>query len=154
MAQRPVPVPDDVSAQFWDAAARGELAVQRCVSCQDLQYPPEITCRRCHSDDLSYTGVSGRGRVYSFAVVERAFHAGFADRLPYVTAMVELEEDPRVRLFTNIVDSAPGSVEVGMPVEVTFETVGDRVLPQFRRRVEPPGTASGRRVDGEPAGAR
>lgn len=132
MTERPVPVPDEVSAPFWSAAGEHRLVVQRCLACQDLQYPPEFTCQRCHADDLSFSEVSGRGRVYSFATVDRAFHAGFADRLPYVVAMVELEEDPRVRLFTNIVDTDPGEVAVGMPVEVAFEAVADRTLVQFR----------------------
>ena len=132
MTQRPVPVPDEVSAPFWTAADNGSLVVQRCSTCQDLQYPPDITCQRCHGDDLSFIEVSGRGQVYSFATVDRAFHQAFADRLPYVVALIELEEDSKVRLFTNIVDTDLESVRVGMPVQVTFRATGDRMLPQFR----------------------
>lgn len=131
MTTRPVPLPDEVSEPFWRDAAEGDLRIQRCRACERLQYPPEITCQRCHSDDLGYTPVSGEASVYSYAVVDRAFHDGFAEELPYVVALVALDEDPTVRLFTNLVDVQAASVAVGMPVTATFRSVGDAVLPMF-----------------------
>jgi hypothetical protein len=132
MTSRPVPLPDEVSEPFWAAAAEGTLCIQRCARCERLQYPPEITCQRCHSDELGYAAVSGQASVYSFAEVDRAFHDGFAAELPYLVALVALDEDPGVRMFTNLVDVEAGSVEVGMAVSVTFRSVGDAVLPMFR----------------------
>jgi uncharacterized OB-fold protein len=139
MTTRPVPLPDEVSEPFWRAAAHGELRIQRCRACERLQYPPEITCQRCHNDDLDYTPVSGEASVYSYAEVKRAFHDGFAEELPYLVALVALDEDPTVRLFTNLVDVRPASAQVGMPVTVTFRAVGDAVLPMFR----PAGASTG-----------
>jgi uncharacterized OB-fold protein len=129
---RPRPAADDTSAFFWDAAREGRLLVQRCASCRLFQYPPDVACVHCQSTDLAPTEVSGRGSLYSFAVVDRAFHAGFVESLPYVVARVERDEQPGLRLLTNIVDAAPGSLLVGQELIVTFEVRDDVVLPQFR----------------------
>jgi uncharacterized OB-fold protein len=83
--------------------------------------------------------VSGRGRIYSFTVVRQAFDPSFAEGLPYVVALIEIEEDRTVRVLSNVVDVDPGQVEVGMPVKVSFEKRGDTVLPVFR-----PATSDGR----------
>jgi uncharacterized OB-fold protein len=129
---RPVPEPDEVTAFFWEAAAGGRLMVQRCRACNTFQYPPEVVCTKCQSEDLVPTEVSGRGSLYSFATVDRPFHPGFIDRLPYVVALVELEEQAGLRLITNLVDTDPATVKIGMPVEVTYERRTDVTLPQFR----------------------
>jgi uncharacterized OB-fold protein len=89
-------------------------------------------CVHCQSQGVEPEAVSGRGQVWSFCRVERLFHEGFADALPYVVALVELDEQPGVRLLTNIVEVDGAEVEVGMPVEVVFEDRGEVVLPQFR----------------------
>ncbi|HEY1968116.1 MAG TPA: OB-fold domain-containing protein [Pseudonocardia sp.] len=138
MSSRPVPLADEVSAPFWQAAREGRLVVQHCRACARLQYPPEITCQRCHADRLDYRPVSGHGRVYSYAPVTRAFHPGFTDQLPYLVALVSLDEDPSVRLFTNLVRVEPAAVTVGMAVTVEFQTVRDVVLPVFRPATEGP----------------
>ena len=130
--QRPRPLPDDTSAPFWDGARDGRLVVQRCGACERFQYPPDVACIHCQSTDLVPTEVSGRGVLWSFAVVDRAFHAGFVDAVPYVVALVELDEQAGLRLVTNIVDASPDDLAVGMAVTVTFEARGDVVLPQFR----------------------
>lgn len=131
--RRPLPEPDEVSAFYWDGARAGQLLVQRCPNCSLLQYPPDVACRSCQSTDLRPTEVSGRATLYSYAVVERPFHAGFVDEVPYVVALVELEEQAGLRLLNNILDARPEELEVGMALEVTFERRrGDVVLPQFR----------------------
>jgi len=76
--------------------------------------------------------LSGRGTLFSFAVVERAFHPGFVAHLPYVVAMVELVEQPGLRLLTNVVEADPRHLEVGMELEVVFEEREHATLPQFR----------------------
>ena len=129
---RPVPLPDEISDFYWQGARDGRLLVQRCQACSKLQYPPDVVCIHCQSLDLVPEQMSGRATVWSYTVVDRLFHAGFADALPYVVALVELDEQEGVRLLTNIVDADPADVRVGLPVEVTFETRGDAVLPQFR----------------------
>jgi uncharacterized OB-fold protein len=130
--QRPRPGPDDTSRFFWDGAGAGRLLVQRCAACARFQHPPDVACIHCQSTDLVPTAVSGHGVLYSYAVVDRAFHAGFVDAVPYVVALVELDEQPGLRLLTNIVGAAAASLTVGMAVEVAFEQRGDVWLPQFR----------------------
>lgn len=129
---RPPPQPDDTTRFFWDGASRGELLVQRCAACGSLQYPPEVVCTTCQSEKLESARLTGRGTLYSFAVVHRAFHPSFAPHVPYVVAVVELEEQPGLRLLTNIVETDPDHLAVGIAVETVFEKRGDLTMPQFR----------------------
>lgn len=130
---RPVPAPDDVSDFFWNAAAERRLVLQRCCKCSKLQYPPEVACGHCQAQEFEPAEVSGRGTIYSYAVVNRPLHAGFVDALPYVVALIELDEQSGLRMLTNLVDLPEGTVlSCGMPVEVTFEVRGAVTLPQFR----------------------
>jgi uncharacterized protein len=126
------PVPNDKTRFYWDGAREGRLLVQRCAACGDYQFPPEVGCSNCGGDSLVATEVAGRGTVYSFTVVRQAFDPAFASQLPFVIGLIELEDAPGMRMLTNIVDTEPAAVRVGMPVEVTFEDHGDWALPQFR----------------------
>jgi uncharacterized OB-fold protein len=126
------PVPDAVTAFHWAAAAEGRLEVQRCSACGTWQYPPSVGCPACIDGTIEPVAVSGRGTVYSFTVVRQAFDPGFVDQLPYVVALVALEEDPAIRLLTNLVEVEPDAIDVDMAVEVVFEPLGDTALPQFR----------------------
>lgn len=131
--RRPRPRPDDTSRFYWDGAAEGRLLLQRCRSCGQMQFPPDVCCVHCQSDQFDHVEVSGRGRIYSYAVVDRPLHAGFVDAVPYVVALVELEEQPGLRLMANIVDTPAGTeLACGLPVEVVFEKRGEVTLPQFR----------------------
>ncbi|HET6966018.1 MAG TPA: OB-fold domain-containing protein [Acidimicrobiales bacterium] len=128
--EKPVPEPDEVSRFYWEAALEGRLVVQSCSSCRRYLFPPSVACPRCLTDTLVPTAVSGRGRVHAFTVARQAFDPSFD--VPYVLALVELEEDPEVRILTNLVESDPGAVSSGAPVEVVFEARGTMALPQFR----------------------
>ena len=129
---RPRPEPDADTSFFWDAAGEGQLVLQRCPSCRNLQYPPDVVCVYCQSLDLVPERLSGRGTLYSFAVVRRAFHGGFVNHLPYVVGLVELQEQPGLRMLTNIVEADLERLQVGVALEVTFEQRGTVTLPQFR----------------------
>lgn len=129
---RPVPLPDDTTRFFWDGAAERRLLLQRCDACSTYQYPPDVVCITCQSLALTPTEVSGRATLYSFIEMERAFHAGFVPHLPIVLALVELDEQPGLRMLTNIVDAEGATLEIGMALEVTYEERGDIVLPQFK----------------------
>jgi len=129
---RPVPDQDATTAFFWEGAATGQLLLQRCRQCRRFQYPPDVACTFCQSEDLEVTRVSGSGTVYSFAVVNRPLHPGFRTKLPYIVAIVELDEQPGLRMLTNLLEVVPETVTIGMPVEVTFEGRGTVTLPQFR----------------------
>lgn len=126
-AAPPLPSPDVLTAPFWEACRRGALEVSACRACGHLFLPPGPCCPRCWSFGLEPRRVSGRGRVWSFAVYRRGYHPGLP--APYVVALVELDEGPR--LISNVVGCAPEEVTVDMPVEVRFERVGDFALPRF-----------------------
>jgi uncharacterized OB-fold protein len=116
---KPLPKSTPTSRPFWEAARRHELSLQRCAACKAYIYYPRERCPHCFSDRLAWERVSGRGKVYSYTVVRRASSRSFADQ-PYVLAIVELDEGPR--MTSNIV-AAPESVKVGMPVVVQFDDV-------------------------------
>ena len=129
----PMPVADELTQFFWDGAARQELLILQCTACGTFLHPPRPVCRSCLSTDVAPKQVSGRATLYTWTVVEQAFHPFYADKVPYVYATVELVEQPGLRLITNIVDGAPDELQAGMPVEVTFQQVSpDLTLPLFR----------------------
>lgn len=131
--RRPLPQPDDVTRFHWDGAAAHRLVLQRCRSCGKLQYPPEVCCIHCQADDFQHVEATGRGVIYSYSVVDRPLHAGFVDTLPYVVVLVELDDQPGLRMLTNLVEVPTGTtLKCGMPVEVVFENRGAVTLPQFR----------------------
>ena len=128
---KPLPRPTPDSARFWEACRAHRLELQRCSGCERFWFPPGNRCAHCWGDSWEWRPVSGRGQLFTFTVMRRAYHPGFADDLPYVVAIVELEEGPR--LISNLVDCAPESVRIGMPVSVMFDDVtADVTLPKFR----------------------
>lgn len=129
---KPVPVPDEVTAPFWEAANRGVLAIQHCGSCERYVHPPEAVCPHCQATDLVFREVSGRARVYTHTVVRDNITRGFAEGEPYVIGIIELVEQERLVLVANVVGAAPEEVRIGMPLRVTFERLTDDIsLPQF-----------------------
>ena len=132
------PLPDlewEPTRGFWAAAARGELAIPRCASCRRFVWYPQPTCPACASEQLPWVNVSGRGTLFSWAVVERALFAAFASKTPYVPGLVALEEDPGVRIVTNLVDCEPGALRIDMPVHVLFRAL---TFPDSDQRVVAP----------------
>jgi len=134
IAERHLPdVEWPVARPFWEGAAAGELRIPRCTACGRFVWYPAATCPGCGGGEHAWTRVSGRGRLFTWVTVHRAFLPGFDGRVPYVTALVELEEDPRVRLACFLRDVPASGPHIGMPVEVVFERVTDRVtIPAFR----------------------
>jgi hypothetical protein len=135
----PLPDPDwEPAREFWAAAARGELRIPRCVSCRRFVWYPETPCRHCGGGPLAWEAVSGRGTLFSWSVVRHAWIPQFAAQLPFVTALVALEEDPGVRLVTYVVDASPEKLRCDMPMRVTFRPLryagvaGEVVAPVFR----------------------
>jgi uncharacterized OB-fold protein len=123
----PLPQPDALTRPFWEACRRRTLEVRCCESCRHLFLPPGPRCPRCWSERIAGRAVSGEGTVFSFAVYRRTYHPALP--APYVVALIELEEGPR--LISNIVGCAPEAVAVGMPVRVRFDDVGEFTLPRF-----------------------
>ena len=130
-ADRPLPNPDAVSKPFWDGCARGELLIQRCPSCGNRQFYPRAMCTAC-AGEPEWETASGRGTVHTFTVIRQNYSKPFRDLLPYVVAMIELDEGPK--LMGNVVGCPIDEVTVGMPVEVFFEAAGDDVALPFWRR--------------------
>jgi uncharacterized OB-fold protein len=128
---KPEPRIDTVSRGFWDHARQHRLSVQRCDDCGDLHFPGSPVCPKCLSEAQSWAPVSGRGTVLSWVRFHRAYWEGFRADLPYLVALVGLEEGPM--LVTNIVGADPASLAVGMAVSVVFEELdGEVTLPKFR----------------------
>lgn len=132
--KRPEPVPDRFSLPYWQHAREGRLAFQRCADCRSFQHPPGPLCRSCGGRDLDFEPVSGRGKVYTYTVTYHHVVPGF-EEVPYVVAMIEMEEQPGLRVLSNVLGVGPESVRVGLEVEVRFEDLpGGLRLPQFTPR--------------------
>jgi uncharacterized OB-fold protein len=134
---RVLPVPDEHTNGFWDAAARGKLAIQRCQTCRRYHHPPVTLCTGCKDPEarLDFEKVSGRGVVYSWYVQHDKNLEGFADKIPYPVVAVELEEQQGLLMVTNLLKCAPDRIRIGLGVEVVFERAGtDMSIPQFQPR--------------------
>jgi uncharacterized OB-fold protein len=128
----PLPVTDSLTEPFWAGARAGQLVIQRCRSCGLFIHLPRPVCRRCQSFDLGHKPVSGRGTVYSFTETHKAFHPFFVDRVPYLVATVELDEQPGLHLLSNLVGIAEPDVRFAMAVEVSFEALSPELtIPVF-----------------------
>lgn len=127
---KPIPLPYQDTQPYWDAAKENRLILQRCLDCGKLQFYPRGVCSHCLGSQLEWIDSSGRGKVHTFTVSYRAPHPGFADDLPFVLAIIELEEG--VRMMSNIVACEHKDVRIDMPVKVVFEQLTpDIVLPKF-----------------------
>jgi uncharacterized OB-fold protein len=129
-AQIPQPLIDSDSRPYWEGLARGELRIQQCDNCSRHVFYPRSICPHCFSQKLSWITAAGRGTIYSYTVVHQAYGA-FADIVPFVIAIVELEE--KVRMMTRIVNTPREEIAIGKPVRITFHKISDEVtLPYFQ----------------------
>jgi uncharacterized protein len=119
----PVPAPDALSRFFWEGIEKHQLLILRCQRCGHYVHYPRPICDRCQSMELSPEQVSGKASLYAYTVVMQAFHPYFVDKIPYVLAVVELVEEPGLRVTTNLVDVAESELKVGIPLEVSFREV-------------------------------
>ena len=123
-AKKPIPSPTDVTQPFWSSCNSGILRLRRCSHCHRYRGPSRIVCG-CGQSDFVWADASGRGRIFSYTVVHRAPDPAFRAELPYVIAIVALEEGPH--LFGNVEGCAPDAVLIDMPVEAVFETLADDI---------------------------
>jgi acetyl-CoA acetyltransferase/uncharacterized OB-fold protein len=130
MAGRPLPALTSQTEFFWTSGADGRLRIQECQACSALIHPPQPVCRYCHATQLRPRVVSGFGTLIGFTVNERFSVPGLPS--PYIIAQVALEDDPRVRLTTNLVECEADQLELGQRMQVVFEPVEDVWLPLFR----------------------
>jgi hypothetical protein len=128
---KPLPGPSALTAPFWEAAHEGRLELQHCKQCNSFQYYPRKVCGNCWSEDIKWQQCSGKGSVYSYSICRIPTFPGFEQDVPYVVAMVELEEG--VRMTSNIIACPVTDVYIGMQVEAVFDAVTeDCSLVKFR----------------------
>ncbi|MFM5931149.1 MAG: Zn-ribbon domain-containing OB-fold protein [Novosphingobium sp.] len=131
---RPLPLPDDASAPFWAAAREHRLELQRCTACGKWNHAPSLACPSCGNLDLGYEQASGKGTLFSWTVIKEPPAPGFQGRVPLIVAVVELAEQPHLLMVANLLNVTEAELELGMPLQVTFETVCEEcTLPQFVR---------------------
>lgn len=114
---------DDTTSEFWAAAADGRLVADRCGDCGTLAPYPRGFCPACWSSDVAAEELSGRATLYTYSEVHVNPMPPFKDLTPYVAAIVDLEEGPR--MVTRLVDVPISDVEIGMALRATFEWVDE-----------------------------
>lgn len=129
--RKPLPLADADSQEFWAGCKRHELLIQRCTRCHTFRHPPGLVCSKCLSTDYEWVKASGKGEVYTFIIVRTAVHPAFEADVPYVVAVIQLDEG--VRMTSNIIGCKPEDVKIGMKVQVTFDDVTpEDSLPKFK----------------------
>jgi uncharacterized OB-fold protein len=129
--RKPLPVPDADSRPFWEGCREHKLLLMRCGNCGQMRFPPTTFCSHCQSREHLWIESTGHGRVFSWIVVRHPVPPDvYADDVPYIVALVELDEG--VRMPTNIIDCQPEDVRAGMSVRVAFRDVRPEIsLPVF-----------------------
>ena len=128
-----LPAPDPETQPFWDAARAGTLLIRRCLDCGRFHFYPRPFCPVCWSTNVEWVQAGGRATLYTWSIVRRNDLPPFHERVPYVAAVVDLDEGPR--MMTNVVDCDFDALEAGMPLDVVFQPISDDVtIPVFRPR--------------------
>ncbi len=130
-ASRPLPRPTPDTQRYWEGCKRHELWLPFCLRCEHFFFYPRVFCPRCFSWEIEWRQSSGRGTLYTYAIQYRPQGPGFQP--PYVTAIVQLEEGPR--MMTNLIDIEPDpeKIRCDMPVEIVFQDMSDEItLPMAR----------------------
>ena len=127
----PVAANADLSQPFWDAMKRHELVLPRCNACSTSFFYPRERCPECLSADLTWYRAGGKGHIYSFTIIEQPVDRTFLEEVPYIYAIIQLDDGPR--MISNVVDCAIEDVRVDMPVTAVFDDVTPYVtLIKFR----------------------
>ncbi len=131
-AGHPVPAPPMIweNMGFWEGIKEHKLVLQRCKECGTWVHPPKPACPKCRSFEKEWAPSSGKGTVYSWVTYQESPDPAF--KAPYSVVLVELDEG--VRLISNMVDTKPEEISIGLPVEVVFDDISDDLtLPKFRK---------------------
>ena len=125
------PRPTPETQTYWEGCRKHKLLLQRCTQCKEFQFYPRVICSNCMSEDLEWEKASGRGRILTFTIVRRAVAEAYDADVPYVVALIQLDEGPT--MMSNVVQCAPETLAIGSPVQVAFEDWSEEVsIPQFR----------------------
>ena len=126
-----IPTPDAETQPYWDAAKDGKLLIRRCNACKRAYFYPRDFCPHCWSEDVAWEEASGRATLYTWSVVRRNDLPPWPERVPYVAAIVDLEEGPR--MMTNVEGCELEQLRIGMPLVVDFRADTDEITaPIFR----------------------
>jgi uncharacterized protein len=129
--ERLLPRTTPVSAPYWEGCRQGELRLQTCSDCGQVQHPPRVHCHHCRASRLHWRAVSGRGRIESYTWVHMPLSEAWAAETPYALVMVRLDEGPLI--MSNLREAGPEELGIGLEVTVFFEPRSDgMMLPQFR----------------------
>ena len=116
------PVPEEVDQGFWDACNEERLVIQNCTACNRLQQPPEAACYQCGSaDNLEWKEMSGRGSIYTYAVMHDTPVPLLYNDQPFNVAVIALEDDPAIKLLSHLPGTPVDEVPIGAPVKLVFE---------------------------------
>lgn len=126
-----LPRPTPETAAYWEGCRNRELLLQCCRQCGSYQFYPRVICTTCTGNELEWAKSTGRGKILTFTVVRRAVSEAYVADVPYVIALIELEEGP---IMMSVVEGCDfGDLETGMPVEVFFDKWSDEItMPKFR----------------------
>jgi uncharacterized OB-fold protein len=129
--KKPLPIITDDNSPYWEYIRKHELRMQKCTQCGFIRFPVSIVCPKCHAMDAEWVKLSGKGIIYSYVIYRIAYHPAYQNDIPYVVAIIQLEEGPRME--SNITGCRMEDVKINLPVEVIFEDVTDTVtLPKFQ----------------------
>ncbi len=129
--KKPLPIPTKWSQPFWDAAKQHKLVLKRCGKCGFIDHPPYLYCTNCHADEHEWIEASGKATLAAYAINVFGVPFPFWDDLPFVVALIDLQEGPR--MISNIVECDHDKLENGMELEVLFDDVsGEISLPKWR----------------------
>ena len=132
---KPLPYPDADTKPYWEWAKRRELRMQRCADCHEVRFPPRPMCPACNSQRDEWVPMSGTGTIYSWVVIHPPVLPAFADEAPYAVVLVQLDDDPTLRLVGTVSDVPHAELAAGLPVEVWFDDVTEEItLPRWRRK--------------------
>lgn len=127
------PVAESFEEGFWEAVKRRELVFQRCGQCREWLHPPRPMCHKCKSFDLRWERSTGKGKIYSYVTFTREVNPLYV--VPFEVVLVEMDDEKPVRMVANMLDTKPGELYIGMPVELDFFDVSPKQpIPIFRKR--------------------
>ena len=124
--EKPLPAPIEATAPFWEGLRHGQVRIQHCNACDGWVWYPRHRCNTCLSDDLTWEVVSGAGTLHTFTIARQATHPAFADEVPQLLAVVELDQG--VKLTSTLVEIEPEAVRIGQRLEPVFAQVSDDVV--------------------------
>jgi uncharacterized OB-fold protein len=125
---RPIPVPDELTMEFWAAAREHRLAFQRCKHCQTYAHPPVLFCKGCgelENPSFEFVPVSGRARIVNWTVMHDSMVKGF--KPPWVIVLVEFPEQRHLFYVSILEDTDSPKLKIGADVEVIFRDISEEM---------------------------